>query len=52
MQDLKRIKVDNERLSTRNAYIFFHTITFEFGSKKLGDGMERGVANNVRIDVF
>lgn len=53
MQNLRRIKVNNEGLSTRSAYIvFFHTIVLEFGSKKLGDGMEKGLASNVGIDVF
>jgi hypothetical protein len=53
MQNLGRIKINNEGLSTRSAYIvFFHMIVLEFGSKKLGDGMEKGLANNVGVDVF
>jgi hypothetical protein len=47
------MKANNEGLSTISAYIvFFQTITLEFGFKKLGDGMERGLANNVGVDVF
>jgi hypothetical protein len=53
MQNFGKVKADNEGLSTINVYIvFFHIITLEFGSKKLGDGMERGLANNVGVDVF
>lgn len=53
MKNLGKIKANNEGLSTISAcIIFFHTITLEFGFKKLGDGMERGLANNVGVDVF